>query len=213
MEDFYDDVMKAICIISHIENEIDICNMNLVKYLTNNFNFTMTITNLNLKKYVRGNHQNYFMDEYNKKYDLLLDIGKGVKHYSSNYGKLNKFDFCDIFNIDESNIKKHIMNNTKNLLEIYHKHIFHTNTIVILFNKQIINDTFNYNIYVFDDFVFNYEIKTDKLTYTRKLEEWNVSNTLKYNDITIGNFIIGKNVEFAYNLNNYIYILNRLDRI
>jgi hypothetical protein len=216
VDECYDDVMKAICIILHIQNDIFVWNQELVKYLTHNFSFTTNIRTLKLKKYVRGNHLNYFLDEDNKRYDLLIDIGTSVKYYS-NYGKMNKYEFCDMFSInysdDDMKIKKYIMDNTKNLLEIYHKHLFSNNTIAVLFNYHDINEKFACSIYIFDDFKFNYELKYDKLKYTRTLKEWNISNTLKYNDITIGNFIIGKNVEFGYNLNKYINILNRLDRV
>jgi hypothetical protein len=80
----------------------------------------------------------------------------------------------------------------------------------MLFNKKDIDEEFNCNIYVFDDFIFNYEIEMNKLKYTRKLNEWNISNTIKYNDITIGNFTIDQYVKFTYDLNKYISVLNRL---
>jgi hypothetical protein len=212
VEQCYNDVMKAICIILHIENEIQIYNKYLVKYLIHNFSFLNIIEKLNLKKYVKGNHENYFLDENDNKYNLFIDIGIRIKYYSNYYGKIDKYEFCDIFNINHSDndIKEYIMNNTKNLLEWYHKHIFPNNTIIMLFNKKDIDEEFNCNIYVFDDFIFNYEIEMNKLKYTRKLNEWNISNTIKYNDITIGNFTIDQYVKFTYDLNKYISVLNRL---
>ncbi len=227
-EYFYNDVMKSICIISNIDNDISISDVNLVQYLVNCEYFVKEILNLKFINYVNGNYDKYFITNEEKEYSLIVNIGKKMKHSSYIVGKLSRMDFCDMNNIayveevdsilnhktesikkNIKNIKKYILQNSEDLIEKYHKTIFLKKTILLLFPNYSIDNKFI--MYIFNDFNFNFQLERNKLTYTKNIKDWNISNTLKYNNFTIGNFLIGKNIEFIFNMNKYINILNRLD--
>lgn len=213
MDDIGNDIMKAFCIVSNIENDIDIDDIDIVRYLVNDNNFVKEISDLKLIKYINGNNKKYFINDKKIEYDLIIYNSYRIKHISNYIGNLKKMDFCNIFNIkymtnDDIKIKEYILENPKEILLKYHKNLFKNNTIImILYSKT------KYNMYIFNDFDFKYKIDDNKISFTKTIDNWNISNTIKYNNITIGNFLIEKNIKFIFNLNKYINILNRLDII
>ena len=55
-----------------------------------------------------------------------------------------------------------------------------------------------------------YKFKKDKFTFTKNLENWNESNTVKYYGITIGEFQVHNNrncLKFRFDMKNLIELL------
>jgi hypothetical protein len=101
-------------------------------------------------------------------------------------------------------IKKFIINNITKLFNIYFNNLFTCNYLLwIRENKNLIN----YNIIK----------KPKKLNlnpalfhFTKNIKTWNESNTLKYNNMTIGVFQIHNNrncIKFRFNLDNVLKLI------
>lgn len=113
-------------------------------------------------------------------------------------GQPSKKVFCKHFKLPETStnddIKKYIIKNTSSLLDEYIKNTFHCSLLyydtlkdkVLYINKKKDIKWINSN-----------------LSFSRNLEDWNESSTLKYNDETIGEFQIhtGRSgIKFRWNL-------------
>jgi len=216
VEDIRCSVYSAICILSNIEYNCS-GNEKLINYLVNNKRFMNIINRLKLEK-ISNSINKYFTNNLGERYFVLTDIGN-IKIAPKVIGKLDLQEFCKIFKIeyiedkiDQNilNIKYYILTNYNQIIKSYHKNIFNKNTICIIFPKILYNN-FNHNIYVFDNFDFDYNLDKKSIQFTQNLNKWNISNTIKYYNHTLGHFMITNKVEFKFNLYDYIEILDKLN--
>ncbi len=146
------------------------------------------------------------------KYDFKTNIGYlSAKTTKSSdkicpqvIGQPSKNNFCKYFKLPltstNNDIKKYIVENTTSLLEEYVENTFHCSLVyydtlkdkVLYINKK-------------RDLVWD----NNKLTFSRSLEDWNESSTLKYDGKTIGEFQVHNNrsgIKFRWNLG---YLLDK----
>ena len=72
---------------------------------------------------------------------------------------------------------------------------------------HIYKEEFEYKILRYENDI---KFDKDKFTFTRNIYNWNESNTVKYEGVTIGEFQIHKNrncFKFRFDINNLINIL------
>lgn len=114
---------------------------------------------------------------------------------------------CDEDEINEISFKKMVYKNIDKMLNIYATHLFDSDYLLWIYQKK---DNYFYNIFK-KDYASNFEWKRENITFTKEsIEDWNESNTVKYNNISIGEFQIHKNrncYKFRFNLANLIKIL------
>ena len=104
--------------------------------------------------------------------------------------------------ITESNFKKMVLENVANMLPIYLEHLLDSDYMLWIYKKK---DAYNYKI--FDaDFAKSMEWDPNKFSFTKpSILEWNESNTLKYDGVTIGEFQVHKarsSFKFRFNMAN-----------
>lgn len=126
-------------------------------------------------------------------------INKIQKNY---YFRSNKLNLKSIYHI-----KHFIINNITKLFNIYFNNLFTCNYLLwIKENKNIIN----YNIIKKPKAL---KLNPKLFHFTKHIKSWNESNTLKYNNITIGVFQIHNNrncIKFRFNLDNVLkFLMNK----
>jgi hypothetical protein len=102
-------------------------------------------------------------------------------------------------------IKRCIIKNIYKLLPIYYKYLFCCDYLLWITKRP------NNITYKLITKLNNFKINPSKLSFTKKLKEWKESNTLKYNNTTIGVFQIHNNrdcIKFRFHLQNLLKILN-----
>lgn len=118
-------------------------------------------------------------------------------------------DLCDYDEINEISFKEMVYKNIDKMLHIYATHLFDSDYLLWVFQKR---DEFYYNIFN-KDYASNFEWNKEKISFTKpNIEEWNESNTVKYDDISIGEFQVHKNrncFKFRFNLTNLIKIIEK----
>ena len=114
---------------------------------------------------------------------------------------------CDSNEINELSFKKMVYNHIDKMLNIYATHLFDSDYLLWIYQKK---DKYFYNIFK-KDYASNFKWKRENISFTKeKLEDWNESNTVKYNGISIGEFQVHKNrncYKFRFNLKNLIKII------
>lgn len=103
--------------------------------------------------------------------------------------------------------KKMVFDHITEMLPIYLLHMFDSDFLLWLYRKK---ETFEYKIIEKDyasKMVWNFE----EISFTKSsVDDWNESNTLKYKNISIGEFQVHKNrdcFKFRFNLENLIKII------
>jgi len=117
-----------------------------------------------------------------------------IKKY--HYFKFNKLDLNTIFKI-----KKFIINNIYKLFNIYYKNLFKCNYLLWI-KKNNIN--INYQIIKKPNIL---KLNPKLFSFTKNIKTWKESNTLKYNNISIGVFQMHNNrncIKFRFNLKNLL---------
>lgn len=104
--------------------------------------------------------------------------------------------------ITESNFKQMVLENVANMLPIYLNHLLDSDYLLWIYKKK---DVYNYKI--FDaDFAKSMEWDSSKFSFTKpSILDWNESNTLKYDGITLGEFQVHKarsSFKFRFNMLN-----------
>lgn len=112
--------------------------------------------------------------------------------------------------IDEYKFKELCINKTQQLMDIYIKHLFDCDFIFWLYyNKK--ENVFNYKI-LDSTKLHSIYWKQSLFSFTKNLEEWNESSTLKYNNTTIGEFQVHRkrnSYKFRFNMKNLLIIFNK----
>lgn len=110
---------------------------------------------------------------------------------------------------DENTIKRFILENIKEMLKIYFINLFCCDYLVYIFKEK--KDKFNYIILTKEKCQERYPFPNDELfSFTKTLDTWNESNTLKYDGLTIGEFQYHKrrsNIKFRFAMKNILKII------
>lgn len=114
---------------------------------------------------------------------------------------------CDSNEINELSFKKMVYKHITEMLHIYATHLFDSDYLLWIYQKK---DNYFYHIFK-KDYASYFEWKKEKITFTKEnIEDWNESNTVKYNNLSIGEFQVHKNrncYKFRFNLTNLIKII------
>jgi hypothetical protein len=108
----------------------------------------------------------------------------------------------DTFSTDD--FKQIAIECTEDLMNNYLKYLLDCDYLLWIYQKSSI---YNYKILSRD---MKFTFKQENFTFTRNLNEWNESNTVKYCGITIGEFQIHKNrnsLKFRFDMKNLINLL------
>ncbi len=134
-------------------------------------------------------------------------IGQPTKRSFINHMRsFEEFQDIEIELTNES-IKEFILNNINTLIKKYYEHMFCCDYTVWIYGEK--EGDFNYRI--IDDENIEFPFIEDLFTFTRTLEEWNEGNTLKYNNISIGEFQVHRNrncIKFRFYINKVLGFLN-----
>lgn len=126
---------------------------------------------------------------------------------SSNTCYLYFKHLCDYDEINEISFKEMVYKHIDKMLSIYANHLFDSDYLLWIYQKK---DHYTYTIFP-KNYASNFEWNRDNITFTKKnIKDWNESNTVKYNDISIGEFQVHKNrncYKFRFNLTNLIKII------
>lgn len=108
--------------------------------------------------------------------------------------------------------KKMVFNSIDKMLPRFIEHMFDSNYLLWVYCK---NDKFEYKILDMD-FAKNIDWDYSKISFTKQtIEEWNESNTLKYDGISIGEFQVHRNrdcYKFRFNFPNFIKVVEMLKK-
>lgn len=118
--------------------------------------------------------------------------------------------------IDNLIFKKMVFNHIDEMLNIYITHMFDSDYLLRIFidkeNAKQTGNIFNYEIFeknVGSNFIWD----KNKISFSKKtVEDWNESNTVYYDGISLGEFQIHKNrncFKFRFNFSNLIKILKK----
>lgn len=114
---------------------------------------------------------------------------------------------CDSDQINELSFKEMVYKHIDEMLNIYATHLFDSDYLLWIYQKK---DEYFYNIFK-KDYASNFKWKRENISFTKEnLEDWNESNTVKYNGISIGEFQVHKNrncYKFRFNLTNLIKLI------
>lgn len=116
-------------------------------------------------------------------------------------------NLCDCNEINETSFKRMVYTNIDKMLHIYATHLFDSDYLLWIYQKK---DSYFYNVFK-KDYASNFEWKKENITFTKEnIEDWNESNTVKYNNLSIGEFQVHKNrncYKFRFNLTNLIKVI------
>ncbi len=157
----------------------------------------------------------------NKTLSLKTNIGKMVcpPEVGQPNDKTAYLYFKDLIeedHIDKNIFKKMVYEKIEYLLPIYLEHMFDSDYLLRLFenkdNFYLTGMPYDYEIYP-KEFGRNYNWDKSKFSFSKKtIDEWNESNTLYYNGISIGEFQVHNNrncYKFRFNFKNLITILRK----
>lgn len=113
----------------------------------------------------------------------------------------------DATEITEEVFKEMVLNHIAEMMPIYVKHLLDSDYLLWIYKKK--ND-YEYKIFN-SDFAKNMVWDDSAFTFTKPtIEEWNESNTLKYNSISIGEFQVHRTrscFKFRFNMENFEKII------
>lgn len=112
-----------------------------------------------------------------------------------------------ISEVTRENFKRMVFENIKYIMPIYVEHLFDSDWLLWLFETK---NGFEYRA-INKNEISKFEWEKNKFSFTKStIEEWRESNTVKYNEITIGEFQVHNNrncFKFRFNLKNLLSIL------
>jgi hypothetical protein len=219
-------VEKAICLllnIEYIDKKNTIYDENLIKYLLEDTNFVEKIKALNIIKYVGTNgNSTDFICANGIEISVKTNQNSSKKVCPQIIGQPTKKKFCEYFKLSSdltnTQIKEYINNNYINMLKNYHNNLFNKKLLYIIFPKY--NETnYEYSLQIEEPIPYM-NIDIAKLSLKNTLDQWNESNTLKYNigdnkTISIGEFQVHKNrdcIKFRFNMKNYLDVLSTIKK-
>lgn len=121
----------------------------------------------------------------------------------------SKFFDKDIEEVTREAFKKMVFDNIEKIMPIYVNHLFDSNWLLWIYETK---NGFEHKA-ISGDSIEEFNWKKENFSFTKKtIEEWNESNTVKYNGISIGEFQVHTNrncFKFRFNLKNLLGILNK----
>jgi hypothetical protein len=211
---------KAVCLYFKDKNinKIDKnrCNMSIVKKLLNIFPTFFIINNIkklvysgynnNIVDFIDDKHNTYSMKSNTKNNNKVCPqvIGQPYKNkfITNVYNKVNKVKTTKL--LCDSIIKKNIIRKIDKYLNLYFKYLFCCDYIIHIQGNTMEPRLINRRKFKF--------IKSN-ITFTRYEKEWKESTTVKYNDISIGEFQFHQHgikkgiIKFRFHLNRLLSIL------
>ncbi len=153
-----------------------------------------------------------FMLEHNQTLSLKTNTGKmvcppevGQPGADTCYLYFGKFVSENY--IDNVNFKQMVFTNIDSILPIYLNHLFDSDYLLWVFKK---NGKYDFKV-LNKNYASDFKWIKQNFSFTKtKIEEWNESNTLKYNGVSIGEFQVHKNrdcYKFRFNLENLIKVV------
>ena len=120
----------------------------------------------------------------------------------------SKFFDKDIEEVTREAFKKMVFDNIEKIMPIYVNHLFDSNWLLWIYETK---NGFEHKA-ISGESIEEFNWKKENFSFTKKtIEEWNESNTVKYNGISIGEFQVHTNrncFKFRFNLKNLLGILN-----
>jgi hypothetical protein len=114
----------------------------------------------------------------------------------------------NIRSLDRENFKKMVLNSIDLLIPIYLNHLMTCDYLLWIYQKKL---KFNYKIIKknnLSDFIWKFE----NFKFTKNMSNWNESCSIRYNEISLGEFQIhnnrSPNKKFRFNMQNLCKILN-----
>lgn len=110
----------------------------------------------------------------------------------------------DVENFTADTFKEIVFESIDELMNQYLIYLFDCDYLLWIYKNR---EEYKYKI-LSNDLKFNFE--KEKFTFTRSIGNWNESNTVKYDGISIGEFQVHKNrnsLKFRFNMKNLIEIL------
>lgn len=117
-------------------------------------------------------------------------------------------DFIDDDKMTNDIFKNMILNRIDDIMPIYVHHLFDSDYLLWIYERKT---EYFYKIYD-SDFAKSIVWKKELFSFTKAtIEEWNESNTVKYNGIPIGEFQVHKHrscYKFRFNMENFEKLIN-----
>lgn len=111
---------------------------------------------------------------------------------------------ADLEHFDKESFKELVFNSIDDLMNKYLRYLFDCDYLLWIYKNR---DSFKYKT-LSSDLHFTFE--KNKFSFTRDLEDWNESNTVKYCGVTIGEFQVHNNrnsLKFRFDMKNLIKLL------
>lgn len=135
------------------------------------------------------------------------------KTYFEHFKDFFPFQIPEDYQSKAKIFKEFTFHNIDKVINIYWKYLFHCDYMVYFFD--VLNSAGN--ISKKPNFIVMEKIKApiwdkNKFSFTQDLNTWNESNTLKYNNISIGEFQVHNhrdNFKFRFNMKNILKLINQ----
>jgi hypothetical protein len=218
---------KAICLSNNDENHskicIDRCNDELVKKLVEPFTqFQQDNSILALAYTGYSDNKTDFVDVNGKTYSVKSNIRKNGKVCPQVIGQPTKLKFIEnVYNpinnleqdtsITDADIKQNFFKYTDQYLNLYFHYLFCCDYIIHICITETETDNasdFQFKLKLIDKMKFTFE--KEKITFSNTCENWNESITVKYDNVSIGEFQIHRNrdsIKFRFILDNLLTFL------
>ena len=153
------------------------------------------------QKYI-GSKQN--MADFQLTNCLTLSVKSQSKVCPARIGQLTKKRFCEEFHLLKNiDLKSYILKNVFRLTFKYYQNLFSFDSILWIYKQKnkffyLFIDRKNASPYLFD--------KKEEFFFTRDIENWKESTTIKYKKISIGQYQIHNKRDFGigYNFKNVL---------
>jgi hypothetical protein len=218
---------KAICISNNDKNEskicIDRCDEELVKKLVEPFTQFQKDNSISTLTYTGySDNKTDFVDVNGKTYSIKSNIRKNGKVCPQVIGQPTKRKFIEnVYNpinnleqdtsISETDIKQNFFKYTDQYLNLYFQYLFCCDYIIHIFitEKETENASdFQFKFKLIDKMKFTFE--KDKITFSNTCENWKEGITIKYDNVSIGEFQLHRNrdsIKFRFIIDNLLTFL------
>lgn len=173
-----------------------------------------------ISRVLRQIHVQRFLGSANGSVDFLLTHGKtlSVKTNTTGYklcpqtiGQTTKSRFDLYFNlrdVDDKERKRFIIQHISTILKEYYRHLFCCDYLLWIY--QDTTSKHHAQLFRASDFMYFPFYKCD-FTFSRTLDTWNESSTLKVNGISIGEFQVHANrncIKFRFHMKNLLKVIS-----
>lgn len=210
---------KAICISNNDENQskicIDRCDEELVKKLVEPFTQFQKDNSISTLTYTGySDNKTDFVDVNGKTYSIKSNIRKNGKVCPQVIGQPTKRKFIEnVYNpinnleqdtsISETDIKQNFFKYTDQYLNLYFQYLFCCDYIIHIFITE--KET---KFKLIDKMKFTFE--KEKITFSNTCENWKEGITIKYDNVSIGEFQLHRNrdsIKFRFIIDNLLTFL------